>query len=106
MPSKQPVLFPSEQKLLTDLGERLRLARLRRHLSAAVVAERAGLSRMTLHRAERGDTAVSMGTCLRILAVLKLEEDIAAVARDDRLGRRLQDMQLPQRRAARTTKAS
>ena len=98
MPSKQPALFAPEQKLLTELGERLRLARLRRHMSAALVAERAGISRMTLYRAEQGNTAVSLGTCLRILAVLKLEEDIAAVARDDRLGRRLQDMKLPPRR--------
>ncbi len=45
MSSKPPIVFPQEQTLLTALGERLRLARLRRKLSTAVVAQRAGMSR-------------------------------------------------------------
>jgi hypothetical protein len=39
------VSFPQEQKLLSELGERLKLARLRRKLSSVVVAQRAGISR-------------------------------------------------------------
>lgn len=57
-------------------GERFRLARLRRELSAETFAERASNSRMTLHRAEKGSPAVAMGTYLRILAVLRLQNDI------------------------------
>jgi transcriptional regulator with XRE-family HTH domain len=94
-------MFPAEAKLLAEFGERLKLARLRRHYSAAVIAERAGISRMTLHRAERGSPAVSLGVYARILAVLNLEGDISLLAADDKLGRRLQDLALPVRQRAR-----
>lgn len=101
MPSKPLPLFPSERKLLAEFGERLKLARLRRGYSSDVVAERVGISRMTLTRAEGGSSAVSMGVYLRILCVLNLEKDIEALAADDRLGRRLQDLNLPVRKRAR-----
>ena len=101
MPSKAPLGFPSEVKLLADLGERLRLARLRRRLTALVVAERANISRPTLAKAERGDPSVTLGTYLRILAIYGLENDLAIVAGDDVLGRRLQDLALPAPRKGR-----
>ncbi len=95
MPGKAPLSFPSEGKLLADLGERLRLARLRRRLTAVVVAERANISRPTLAKAERGDPSVTLGTYLRILAIYGLESGLSTVAGDDVLGRRLQDLALP-----------
>lgn len=95
MPSKAPLAFPSEAKLLVEFGERLRLARLRRRLTAVIVAERANISRPTLAKAERGDPSVTLGTYLRILAIYGLESDLSIVAGDDVLGRRLQDMALP-----------
>ncbi len=98
MPSKKQPIFPSEKKLLTAFGERLRLARLRREISAESLAERASISRMTLHRAEKGSPAVAMGTYLRILAALHLQDDISLLAMDDKLGRKLQDLELPKRR--------
>jgi len=98
MPAKQPTLYPALTKRLAAFGERLRLARLRRHLSLEVACERAGVSRMTLFRAEQGHPAVALGTYLRILSVLKLESDIDQLASDDRLGRLLQDTALPERR--------
>jgi hypothetical protein len=101
MPSKAPLAFPSETKLLADLGERLRLARLRRRLTAVVVAERANISRPTLAKAERGDPSVTLGTYLRILAIYGLECDLSNVAGDDVLGRRLQDLALPAPRKGR-----
>ena len=94
MPAKQPRLFPNEQKLVVALGERLRLARLRRKFTAETVAVRAGISRMTLHRAENGETAVALGTYVRILAVLHLAADLNLIAEDDLLSRRLQDIAL------------
>ena len=94
MPSKKQPIFPSEKKLLADFGERLRLARLRRNISAETLAERSSISRMTLHRAEKGSAAVSMGTYLRILAALHLQDDINLLAMDDQLGRKLQDLEL------------
>lgn len=100
MPSKPLFMFPSETKLLADFGERLKLARLRRRYTAELVAERSGISRMTLHRVEQGSPAVSFGVYVRVLAVLKLEEDVSALAADDRLGRKLQDLGLPRRKRA------
>ena len=93
-------MFPASAALLSDLGERLRRARLRRRLAAATVAARAGIARATLARAENGEPAVALGTYLRILRVLGLETDLSLVARDDVLGRRLQDLELPERRRA------
>ncbi len=98
MPASQPPLFASERALLTEFGERLRAARLRRKFSVDTVAARAGMSRMTLFRAEKGEASVSLGTYLRILEVLGLDKDIALLANDDALGRRLQDLALPSRR--------
>jgi transcriptional regulator with XRE-family HTH domain len=100
MPAAQPQLFASENALLAAFGERLRAARLRRKFSVDTVAARAGISRMTLFRAEKGEATVSLGTYLRILEVLRLEKDIALLAKDDELGRRLQDLDLPPRRRA------
>lgn len=99
MPSKKHPIFPSEQKLLADFGERIRLARLRRKISAETLAERSSISRMTLHRAEQGSSAVSMGTYLRILAALHLQDDINLLAADDKLGRKLQDIALDSRKS-------
>ena len=92
MPSKPAPTFPSEQALLARLGERLRLARLRRKLTATAVAQRAGISRTTLYNAECGDAAVTLGTYLRVLVTLGLEADLDLVAADDKLGRKLQDL--------------
>ena len=94
MPSKSPIIFPQQQRLLAALGERLRLARLRRKLSAAAVAQRAGLSRTTLYKAEHGDAALTLGSYLRVLAALGLDSDIDALAADDKVGRTLQDLAL------------
>ncbi len=105
MPATQPPVFPSQAKILADLGERLRLARLRRNLGIDVVCERAAISRMTLYRAERGESAVALGTYLRILSVLKLEADLNAIAADDRLGRLIQDSALKPRRNAKPKRA-
>ena len=101
MPSKAPLAFPSESRLLAGLGERLRLARLRRRLTTATVCARCGISRPTLAKAERGDPSVTLGTYLRVLAAYGLEGDLAAVAGDDALGRRLQDLALPAARKRR-----
>jgi transcriptional regulator with XRE-family HTH domain len=94
MPSRPPTVFPQEQALLTALGERLRLARLRRQLSTLVIAQRAGISRTTVYKAEAGDPGVTMGTYIRVLAVLGLTGDIHALAADDHVGRKLQDLAL------------
>ena len=80
------------------LGERLKLARLRRELPTVLFAERLGISRDTLSRLEKGDPNIALGTYMRALRVLGLDKDIDTVARDDELGRKLQDLRLPGRR--------
>lgn len=110
MPSKSPVVFPQEQRLLSQLGERFKLARLRRKLSNAVVAQRAGISRTSLYKVEAGDPGATMGTYLRVMAVLGLEGDVNSLAADDKVGRKLQDLALeapgtrPRRRPTQTSK--
>jgi transcriptional regulator with XRE-family HTH domain len=89
-------------RLLEQLGERLKLARLRRRYSADLVAQRAGISRKTLFRVEQGDPVVALGIYARVLQVLRLEQDLGLIAVDDELGRKLQDLQLePRLRAPR-----
>ena len=91
--------------MLAQMGERIRLARLRRRLSNAAVSGRAGISRTSLYKVEAGDAGVTMGTYLRVLAALGLEKDLEAVAADDRVGRKLQDLALdPQPERARRRK--
>ena len=86
--------LPALQRRLTDVGENLRLARLRRRFSATLVAERAGITRPTLRAIERGDPSVSFGAYASVLFCLGLEQDLQSLARDDELGRKLQDIGL------------
>ncbi|KGV26581.1 helix-turn-helix domain-containing protein [Burkholderia pseudomallei] len=90
--------FPSALRQLAALGERMRLARLRRKITTGLFAERMGISRETLRRLENGDPTIAMGTYMRALRVLGLDSDIDLLARDDELGRKLQDLDLPQPR--------
>ena len=86
--------------MLQTLGENIRLARLRRDLSSEQVAERAGISRNTLIKIERGDEGVAIGMYFRVLIVLGLQNDLLLIARDDVLGRKLQDIGLTTPRRA------
>jgi len=90
---KRPLL-PSQKRTFVSLGENIKLARLRRDLSSEQVAERAGISRNTLVKIEKGDESVAIGYYFRVLAVLGLDKDILLVAKDDELGRQLQDAKL------------
>ena len=100
MPRTTPHLLPKLSRLLAQVGTNTKQARLRRRYSAEIVAERSAISRKTLQRVERGDPAVAFGVYARVLQALGLVEDLATLARDDELGRRLQDLQLPMRRRA------
>lgn len=106
MPTPPPTLYPNQARILRELGVRLREARLRRRFSVRIVAERADVSRQTLYNVESGGPAVSLGTYLRVLAVLGMEKDLALVAAEDPVGRRLQDAQLSIPRRAPKTKRS
>jgi len=94
MAKESIVLLPQLQKQLSAVGEQIRLARLRRKLSAARVAERAAISRPTLLAIEKGTASVSMGAYVQVLFVLGLEKTVLRLAEDDVLGRKLQDADL------------
>jgi transcriptional regulator with XRE-family HTH domain len=95
-----PSLLPRVSRLLRRYGDHLKLARLRRKYSAEMVAQRAGISRKTLSRVEKGDSAVALGIYARVMQVLRLEDDLAKLAADDPLGRKLQDIALSPRSRA------
>src|ERR1022692_3137002 len=102
MPRQTPALLPRLARLIAALVENVKTARLRRAYSAETVAQRAGIARKTLYRVERGDPAVALGIYARVLQALRLENDLALIASDDALGRKLQDASLePKRRAPR-----
>ncbi len=88
-----------EQKMRV-VGEQIRLARLRRNLSVAQVAERATCSPLTVSRIEKGAPTVAIGIYLRVLYALQLDDDILSLAKDDALGRVLQDMKMKPRERA------
>jgi transcriptional regulator with XRE-family HTH domain len=104
MARTEPPLLPRVSRILRGYGENLKLARLRRRYSAETVAQRAGITRKTLWKVEKGNSAVALGIYARVMQVLRLEEDLAKLAVDDPLGRKLQDTGLsPKRRAPKRT---
>lgn len=82
------------------MGQRLKDARLRRRFSMEIVCERSGISRPTLSKIERGDPSVTFGYYVQVLRVLGLLDDLALIAKEDLLGRRLQDESMLQRKRA------
>ncbi|MEP7099024.1 MAG: helix-turn-helix domain-containing protein [Burkholderiales bacterium] len=95
MAKKTAALLPATDELLRLFGERLRLARLRRRLSAKQVADRAGMAPMTLRSLERGGSGVTIGAYLAVMQVLGIEKDLDLLGKADPVGRELQDAQLP-----------
>ena len=100
MSTRTVTLYPASAKELAALGQRLKDARLRRRFSMETVCVRADISRPTLYKVENGDPSVAVGIYVNVLRVLGLVEDLSLIAREDILGRRLQDESLPQRKRA------
>ncbi|MBI1767361.1 MAG: transcriptional regulator [Bacteroidetes bacterium] len=94
MSYRKTILLPKIAKILVELGENIKLARLRRKLSVAQVSERANIGRTTLWAIEKGSPNVAIGSYAQVLFVLGLEKDLLKVAGDDSLGRKLQDIKL------------
>lgn len=94
-------ILPGTEEILNTMGEQIKLARLRRRLSTELVAERAGVSRSTLWKVEKGDPSVAMGIYAAVLHALNnMDKDLLLVAKDDELGRQLQDLELITRKRA------
>ncbi len=82
------------------VGEQIKLARLRRNLSIVQIAERAMVSVLTVSRVEKGLPTVAIGIFLRVLYALQLDDDFLGLAKDDLMGKALQDMGLKTRKRA------
>jgi len=91
MARKSLILLPKVERVLVELGENIKLARLRRKLSTGQIAERANISRPTLWGIEKGSGRVALAAYAQVLFVLGFEEDLLKLAGDDPLGRKLQD---------------
>ena len=106
MSKKPAIIMPKTREILEQMGEQIKLARLRRKLSSQLVAERAGISRASLWKVEKGDPSVAMGIYAAVLHALNnLDKDLLLVARDDEMGRQLQDLNLiTKKRAPRRSK--
>ena len=94
-------IMPDTENILKTMGEQIKMARLRRRLSATLVAERAGISRSTLWKVENGNPSVAVGIYAAVLHALNnMDKDLLLVAKDDELGRKLQDLELTTRKRA------
>ena len=88
-------ILPATENILETMGEQIKLARLRRDLSAELVAERAGISRTSLWKVESGSPAVAIGIYAAVLHALGgMATDLLLIAKDDELGRQMQDLNL------------
>lgn len=94
-------ILPSTEEILKTMGEQIKLARLRRNLTVELVAERAGISRASLWNVEKGSPSVAIGIYAAVLHALNnMDKDLLLVARDDVMGRKMQDLNLPIRKRA------
>lgn len=101
MNKKSIDLLPGTTEILKTVGEQITLARLRRSLSVELVAERAGISRTTLWKVEKGDSSVAIGYYAAVLHALgNMDKDLLLIAKDDTFGRTLQDLKLSTRKRA------
>lgn len=90
---------PKSKSALDRLGQDIRGARLRRRITVADLAARAGTSPSTVARLEKGDPGVAIGTLADVLVVLGLVQRLADLIdiRKDDLGLALIAERLPRR---------
>ena len=95
MGRKAITILPETRDILCLMGEQIKLARLRRRISSQLIADRAGISRSTMVEVEKGSPSVAIGIYAAVLHALnKMDKDLLLVAKDDVLGRKLQDHEL------------
>ena len=92
--TKKVLIGPRGRENLSILGENIKLARLRRQLTVEMISERAGISRTTVWKIEKGDPSVAIGLYVKVLNALQLMDDIRKVAYEDSFGHRIQDADL------------
>ena len=95
MAKKAAVIIPQTREILAQMGEQIRLARLRRKLTVGIGGGRkhAGISRATLISIEKGTPTVSIGSYAAVLHALNnMDSNLLLIAKDDEFGRKLQDL--------------
>lgn len=98
-------VVPATEEILKIMGEQIKMARLRRNLPVELVAQRAGISRASLWKVESGNPAVAMGIYAAVLHALNnMDKDLLLIAKDDKLGRELQDLDIKSRKRATRSK--
>ena len=101
MGKKAVTVLPSTEKILAEMGEQIKLARLRRQLSTELVSERAGISRATLWNVEKGSPSVAIGIYAAVLHALNnLDTDLLLIAKDDEFGRKMKDLNMQVKKRA------
>jgi transcriptional regulator with XRE-family HTH domain len=93
------MLPASLRRSLSKFGADLAIARRKRHLTAAMMAERIGVAKSTYTRMEKGDPVVAMGAYAMALFVLGLGDrmgDLIDVRSDD-AGLLMDEVRLPKR---------
>ena len=94
-------ILPKTEGILRTMGEQIKLARLRRDLSVELVSQRAGISRASLWKVEKGDPSVAMGIYAAVLHALNnMDKDLLLVAKDDEFGKNMQDMNMQVKKRA------
>lgn len=97
--TRKPVVMPNTELILKQMGEQIKLARLRRDISVNLVCERAYISRATLWKVEKGDPSVAIGIYAVVLhAIDNMDKDLLCIAKDDKVGQALQDLKISQRK--------
>lgn len=97
---KNPANLPIPAlRALRKLGKDISDARRRRRVTIQLMAERAGLSRATIGKIEKGDSTTSIGGYAAVLFVLGMTERLGDLidTTHDLIGHRLMDEKLPKR---------
>lgn len=100
---RKTTIYPNPiKRALAKLGADIKDARIRRRITAEMMIQRAGITRPTLAKVEKGDPATSMGIYAKVLFVLGLHDRLAEVAdiRFDQVGLMLDADKLPKRARA------
>lgn len=105
---KSVAISPLARRQLKQMGDNIKIARLRRNLSIRSIAQRAGLAINTVVTLEKGGQGVSIGAIANVLHSLGLADQIGAIAQNDILGRKLQDLELstPKKRTRKKSKSA
>lgn len=87
------------QQSLRKLGEQLKIARIKRKMTQQDVANLICSTKSTIHRLEKGEPGVGIGTLAAVLDVFQMEDSLLLIADPDRdrLGNALMGTELPNR---------